>query len=51
MLRREAVVDLHDARAGLGGEPARDMVVAADAAHDPAAAMDEQQGRARSSGL
>ncbi len=46
MLGGQRVVELDDAQAELGGEPARDVIVAVDAADRPAAAMDEDQRRA-----
>ena len=45
MLRGEAVLDLANAASRFGGEPARDMVMALNGAHDPTAAVDEYQRR------
>ena len=45
MLRGETVFNLNDAAASFGREPARDVVMALDAAHDPAASMDENKRR------
>ena len=45
MLRGEAVLDLADAGSGFGGEPARDVVMALNGAHDPSAAVDKYQRR------
>ena len=45
MLRGEAVLDLANAASRFGGEPARDVVMALDGAHDPTAAVDKYQRR------
>ena len=39
----EAVFDLKNAASRLGCKPARDVAVALDSAHDPAAAVDENE--------